>query len=298
MTSEYSKEGHGGMPDTPANKPIADVLHHFGGSIIYGKAQSPLRKRVMIGIPVTGLVRVEWMLGRYGQVIPCNWSQTDAFQWMTTEAPLNFLVPDARNMIIASFMRENFEWLFFIDHDTIPPPDCFVRWNERMLRGDVPVWCGLYWTKSMPSEPILYRGMGNGYYHKDWKIGDEVWVDGIPMGCTVIHRTILEIMWQNSEEYYLPQYGARTRRVFENPHSVGYDPQEKAWIITAGTEDLRWCERVMQEKVFEKAGWKSFIDKEFPFLVDSNVFCRHIDNNGVQYPAAGEEKKFEKEKKQ
>lgn len=288
------------MEITPANPPIKDVLTHFGGSIIYGKAQSPLRKRVMIGIPVTGLVRVEWMLGRYGQVIPCNWSQTDAFQWMTTEAPLNFLVPDARNMIVASFLREGFEWLFFIDHDTIPPMDCFVRWNERMLKGDVPVWCGLYWTKSIPSEPILYRGFGNGYYYADWKIGEEVWVDGIPMGCTVIHRSILEVMWHNSEPYSLPQYGGvQTRRVFENPHSIGYDPQEKAWIVTGGTEDLRFCERVIKEKVFEKAGWGKIAEKEFPFLVDTKVMCRHIDNAGLQYPAAGEEEKFmpkEKEK--
>ena len=29
--------------------------------------------RIVIGIPMTGTIRSEWALARYGQVIPCNW---------------------------------------------------------------------------------------------------------------------------------------------------------------------------------------------------------------------------------
>ena len=36
--------------------------------------------RILIGTPVTGLVRVEWMQARYGQVIPVNWSNVIMMQ--------------------------------------------------------------------------------------------------------------------------------------------------------------------------------------------------------------------------
>jgi hypothetical protein len=166
-----------------------------------------------------------------------------------------------------------------------------------MIRGDVPVFSGLYFTKSLPAEPLVYRGRGSGYF-ADWKMGDEVWVDGLPSGCTMFHRSIMEEMWKASEEYVVPQYGARTRRVYENPHTISQDPQSGTWTVTQGTEDLRLCDRIMDEKIFEKAGWPKYQAMEFPFLIDTNIFCYHIDENGLKYPLGGEEKKFEKEKKE
>lgn len=267
-------------------KPLLE--ESYGGSI-FGQLEAA-SKRVMIGVPVTGLVRVEWMMGRYGQTIPCNWSQVEAFQFITNQvSPMNFLVPDARNIIVQSFIEQGFEWLFFIDHDTIPPPHCFVHWNERMLKGDVPIFCGLYFTKSLPAEPLVYRGRGNGYYNK-WKMGEEVWVDGIPMGCTVIHRSILELMWNESPEY--ETLGRKCRQVFINPHFLYEDVETKSWFAATGTEDLEWCKRVVKEDIFKRAGWPDFAKKEFPFLIDTKVFCKHIDMNGRQYPLGGEEEKF------
>ena len=73
--------------------------------------------------------------------------------------------------------------------------------NERMMRNRVPVWSGLYFTKTFPSEPIIYRGHGNSYF-TNWKLGENVWVDGLPMGCTMIHRDILQVMY---EEFPFPK---------------------------------------------------------------------------------------------
>lgn len=33
--------------------------------------------RVLIFTPTTGLVRTEWVNARYGQIIPCNWSNVN-----------------------------------------------------------------------------------------------------------------------------------------------------------------------------------------------------------------------------
>lgn len=247
--------------------------------------------RMLVGIPMTGLLRAEWVLARYGQVIPCNWSQTDCIQWLDQFSPIGFLVADARNVIATECVEGDFEWLFFIDHDTILPPTTILKWNERMLKGDIPVWSGLYFSKSVPSEPLVYRGRGNSYY-TGWKLGDEVWVDGIPMGCTMIHGSILKALYDESEEYEVR--GKKIRKIFETPSRTWYDPEKLGWFNAVGTEDLEWCTRIMQNDIFTKAGWPEYQEKEFPFLIDTGIFCKHIDFNGVQYPSRGEEQEFAK----
>lgn len=246
-------------------------------------------KRLMIGIPMTGLLRSEWVMARYGQVIPVNWGHVEMMHFIDQYSPIKYMVADARNIIASRAVEDGYEWLFFIDHDTILPYNTIVTWNQRMIKADIPVWCGLYFTKSVPSEPLVFRGRGNGYFPK-WKLGDLVWVDGIPMGCTMIHVSILKALYDESEEYVLN--GKKVRKIFETPAEGYYDPEKKAWANTTGTEDLHWCTRVMKNNIFKKAGWSKYEKKKYPFLIDTNIFCRHIDWNGVQYPSAGEERAF------
>lgn len=249
-----------------------------------------IAKRIMVGIPMTGLLTAEWVFARYNQTIPCNWSQVDCIQWISTEAPLRYLVADARNIVVQKFIEKEYEWLFFIDHDVILPPATILTWNERMRRADVPMWSGLYFSKSAPAEPLIYRGRGNSFYSK-WKMGDEVWCDGIPMGCTMIHNSILKVLYEESEEYQ-PKAGVKVRRVFETPCKEWFDPEKNSWNKSVGTEDLAFCTRVMKDGIFKKAGWGKYQKKRYPFLVDTRIFCTHIEFNGIKYPSQGEEREF------
>ena len=237
--------------------------------------------RIIIGTPMTGLVRAEWVLARFGQVIPVNWSATDAIQWISTYAPLKYLVPDAQNLIVKTAIEKNFEWVLLIESDNIIPQDAFLRVNDYMRNGKIPVVSGLYFTKSVPPEPLLFRGRGNSYF-KDWKMGDKVWVDGIPTGFTLIHNSILKKLWEESPEYIIN--GQVTRRVFEVPEKVWYDPETGGTHTLMGTSDLAWCERIIKEKIFEKAGWPKQAKMKYPFLVDTNIFVKHIDESGRQFP--------------
>lgn len=272
---------------TKSHKRIKNPIIGFNSTI--DEACEPITNRILVGIPATGLVRIEWVLARYGQVIPCNWSQSDLVHFIDQYSPLGFMVADARNMICTKAVEGDFKWVFFIDHDTLMPPQTLLTWNERMLSEDIPVFGGLYFTKGVPSEPLVYRGVGTSYY-KNWKLGDEVWVDGLGMGCTMIHVSILKIMYDEAESYMI---GPNTvKRIFTTPSKIGYDPQLKGWNAQSGTEDLQWCNEVRKRGILQKAGWGDIAKKRFPYLVDTNIFCKHIDNSGIQYPSKGEEKKF------
>jgi hypothetical protein len=260
---------------------------------LWGKLTSP-QNRIMVGIPMTGLLRAEWVLARYGQVIPCNWSQVDSLQFIEQYSPVNYLVADARNLIVQQAVIGNFEWLFFIDHDVIIPPVTFLTLNEYMLSKKYPVVAGLYFTKSVPAEPLIYRGLGNSFY-TDWKFGDIVPVTGHGMGCTLIHVSILKAMWDEMPEYQIGNWTCR--KIFETPAKQWFDPQTLSWQAGTGTEDLNWCARVMEHEYFIKAkkhggDWGKFQKKEFPFIIDTRLYCRHIDFDGRQFPMMGEDVKY------
>lgn len=248
-------------------------------------------KRVLVGIPTTGSVRMEWVLARYGQTIPANWSNVDMVQWLNPFVPIGFLVADARNVICDIAIKQNFEWIFFIDHDTVLPPGTLIKLNEYMMEDKYPALSGLYFTRSVPSEPLIYRGRGNSYF-PGWKIGDKVMVDGIPMGCTIINVKLIKELAKISEEYNIQ--GSVIKRIFHTPGYEYFDPETQEWMRGIGTEDLEWCDRVMENKIIQKAGYE-VKDEANPFLIDTGIFCSHIDPNGIQYPSKGEHLKFSKE---
>ena len=238
-------------------------------------------KRMLVATPTTGNIRMEWAMARYGQITPVNWSAVMMTQWLHPYVPLNYGVADAQNLITKVAVEENYEWLLLIEHDNIIPIDAFIKFNQYMRENKVPVVSGLYYTRSRPSEPLVFRGRGNSYYTK-WKMGDKIWCDAVPTGCLLISVSILKAMWNESPEYKCGD--TTTRRVFEVPEKMWYDPEMGQMNIQTGTSDLHWCTRIMEGNFFTKAGWKKYAKKEFPFLIDSNIFSKHIDPNGQQYP--------------
>lgn len=253
----------------------------------------PWRHRLLIGTPSTGWYREEWVQGRFGAIIPTNWSHVSMTQNIPSMAPLNYLVADAQNLIVRHAIQNNFEWLLLLENDNILMADAFIRMNEYMRDKDVPVVSGLYFTKSVPPEPLIYRGRGNSFY-EDWKLGDKVWADGVPTGCLLINMELIKVMWDEAPEYSVA--GQVTRRVFNEVAEIIETPEGN--LVRAGTSDLDWCDRVMKQGYLTKAGFPEYQKKEFPFLVDTNIFCWHIDNNnGRMYPMNGIPKRHEPNKK-
>lgn len=273
-----------------SGKPHIHKIQDEGYMSTIIKNNASWQHRILIGTPTTGTVRMEWVLGRYGQVIPTNWSFVDMMEWIQSYAPLEYLVPDAQNLIVRHALQQGFEWLLLYEQDDVPMPDAFIRLNQYMLKGDVPIVSGLYFTKSDPPEPLVYRGRGNSYY-SDWKMGDLVWADGVPTGFLLINCRILKAMWDESPEYMVG--GTMTRRVFECPRKIDIDANG-AQMVSTGTSDLEFCSAVMKRGILAKAGYGDFAKEhpDFPFLVDTGLFCWHIDSSGRKFPLGGIPEKF------
>lgn len=242
------------------------------------------KQRVIVGTPVTGLVRIEWVQRRYNQVIPTNWSMSEHLEFLNAAMPLRFQVSDAQNLIVERVLRDKFEWLWLIEQDNIIPMDAFIKINQYMLKKQYPIVSGLYFTKSIPPEPIVYKGRGNSYF-KDWKMGTKFYVDGVPTGCILIHSSVLQALWDESPEYMVG--GRKTRRIFEEPARIVYNKDLHTYMGEVGTSDLEFCTRIIKGNFLEKAGWKRFAKMKYPFLVDTGLYCTHCDEQGRQYPLGG-----------
>jgi len=265
------------MAKTKKKSPVRDY-----GMIIEDSGTSKYVNRVMIATPTEGDIRMEWAAARYGMTIPTNWSTVNVTQFLNPYIPKRFGVADAQNMIVQHAIDKDFEWLWLIEDDTIPPQDAIIRFNKYIRDESHPVVSGLYYTRSIPSEPMIYRGRGTSYF-TDWKRGDLVYADGVPTGMLLIHMGIIREMYKESPEY-LTLNGHSVRRVFNNPMEMWFDESKGEFGQVTGTSDLDWCTRVMEGNYFEKAGWSKFQKMQYPFLVDTNIFCRHIDRDGTVYP--------------
>lgn len=268
-------------PDYKENSAAMQMKHlESHGTLIENKGA--WMNRILIGHPMTGNVRVEWVMGRYGQTIPCNWSHIDILQFMSPYVPLKYQVADAENLIAKAVIEQNAEWLLMWEHDNIPTTnEALIKINQYMIDAKDPVVAGVYFTKSVPPEPLVYRGIGNSYF-ADWKLGDKVWCSGVPFGFTLIHGSIIRAMWEESPEYIAS--GTITRRIFNAPSKSWMDQASGAYLSTGGTSDLAWCERVVKENFFAKAGWPKHQKMQYPFLIDTNIFLTHIDQYGTRFP--------------
>jgi hypothetical protein len=227
---------------------------------------------------------MEWAAARYGQSIPANWSKVDMIQYMTSYIPLRYSIQDAQNLIANEAIIKDYQWLLLIEHDTMPPPDGLIRFNEYIRKDKYPIVSGLYFTKSDPAEPMIYRGRGNSYY-TDWVLGDRIMVDGVPTGMCLINCNLLKAVWEDSPEYMAGSN--RVRRVFENPIKTFFNEETGAQEALTGTTDLDFCKRVIAGNYLEKAGYKHLAKEKYPFVIDTRISCMQIDKEGIQYPKGG-----------
>ena len=123
------------MSDSPVRE-IRSIIDDSGSSYT---------NRILIGTAVTGLLRIEWVGGRYSQLIPMNWSQVEMRETLNSFYPLRYQVDDAQNLIAKACLENDFEWLFLLEHDVVLPDNAFMILNKYMRDAHVPIVSGLYY---------------------------------------------------------------------------------------------------------------------------------------------------------
>ncbi len=126
----------------------------------------------------------------------------------------------AKERLAELALKNNCQWAFFVDDDTIPPPDTLLK-MVKLWKSDpkYKVISGVYWSKSNPPVPLIFNGQLEGSFW-DWTTQDLIKADGAGAGCLFIDTDIFR---QMPKPWFSCNYG------FEDPRTI-YDIDK--WRIT------------------------------------------------------------------
>lgn len=194
--------------------------------------------QVLVVILTREIVTTAWSIGFRNLQIPGTYT-------FLTGMPFDH----ARNTGCQKVLELDFQWLFFLDDDTIPPPDAIYR----LLAHKKPIVSGLYYRRSPPLYPVMLRETPAGkQWITEYKNPDLIEVDYVGSGCLLIHRDVLRKVPQPWFEWKVDR---------------GDLPPDQRM-----SEDFSFCQKARQN------GYKIF--------VDTSIQCRHLgvgESSGGNY---------------
>jgi hypothetical protein len=277
-------------------------------SASYVKNADVWRYGILIGTPSLGTVRIEWHNAYLNMIMPMNFSAGNIIHPVNVLNPLSYHVAEAQNIIVGEFLNQGWDYLLLIEDDVIIPGNIMLRCSEWITHGKFPIVSGLYNLKAIPTEPMVFRGRGNGVY-MGWKKGpgsiekranlpkniksnEIIMVDGVPTGCFLISHKLIRAVWDESPEITLRRTKMngtiteiKTREVFKTRREIGINPMTKGFIKNIVTSDLDFCDKVLADnrRLLKKAGFDYAAKLKYPFIIDKGLSCGHIDANGRIY---------------
>lgn len=152
---------------------------------------------VVVGIPSFGMLSTYFLQARMAQQFPLVSSAID-------KIVLNKPIAEARNEIVQYALDQGANYIFWLDDDVIPPADAFLK----MYNHQKDIVNGVYWSKSNPPMPLLFRNHLEGPYW-DWHVGDFIEIDAAGNGLTLVktdvYRKISETV---GDPWYSTEYGS------------------------------------------------------------------------------------------
>lgn len=101
-------------------------------------------------------------------------------------------VDQARNLLAKKALEVGAKYLWFVDDDTIPPPNSLQRLIAVLENyPEIKVIGGVYVTKAEVPQPVLFRGEGLGSFWQ-WKKGDVFEVSSMGAGCMLIRTDVFK----------------------------------------------------------------------------------------------------------
>ena len=152
---------------------------------------------VVVGIPSFGMVSTYFLQSRVSQQFPLVSSAID-------KIVLNKPIADARNEIVEYALSQGASYIFWLDDDVVAPPDAFLK----MYNHNKDIVNGVYWSKSNPPMPLLFRGHLEGPYW-DWHVGDLIEIDAAGNGLTLVKTDVYrKIQKELGEPWYSVNYSS------------------------------------------------------------------------------------------
>lgn len=191
------------------------------------------RPKLLVGIPHKDDVTLEWALAfRNMQInVPSVFTCSRGTPWDM-----------ARNEIVRAAQTNQVEWLFFLDTDVVIPPDTIAR----LMAHNLPIVSGVYFTRSPPLEPTVWKEVKGGKQAIPFQVGQMIEADFIGAGCLLIHMSVFDKITKPYFEWTLS---------FEDPNDFS----------KGRSEDFEWCKKVR--------------DRGYKILVDTSIQCRHGISN-------------------
>jgi len=148
------------------------------------------------------------------------------------------IVDKARNELVRMALKDNCDYILFIDSDTIIPSGAL----DTLLAMDVDIASGLYFSKGKPYLPVARMKEGDKHcFLEDFEFNQIMEVQGVGMGCCLIKTKIFEGM-------EFPYFKLEWR--------------EKDGIKYQIAEDLYFCDEAVEK------GHKIFLN--------TGVICEHF----------------------
>lgn len=156
-------------------------------------------------------------------------------------------VEEAREYLAEQAIELGAKYMWFVDDDTIPPPNT-VRRLIYILENNpsVMVAGGIYVTKTDPPSPVVFRGAGLGPFWR-WKVNDVFEVTSMGAGCMMVNCEV----FKHLKKPYFPW-----------PQNFSNDPTVPSHSVS---EDVSFCNAVRE------AGFK--------VVAHGGVLCDHFDVN-------------------
>lgn len=133
---------------------------------------------VVVGIPSFGMVSTYFMESRSAQQFPLVSSAIN-------KVVLNKPIADARNEIVEFALQQGANYIYWLDDDVIAPPDAFLK----LYNHQKDIINGVYWSKSNPPMPLLFRNHLEGPYW-NWHVGDLIEIDAAGNGLTLVKTDV------------------------------------------------------------------------------------------------------------
>lgn len=160
----------------------------------------------------------------------------------------------ARNLCVKEFLNQGFDYLFFVDSDTVPPPDAI----KKLLAADKPIISGVTCNLKLCEDgllrpaPMVMRYVNpedpeEGLIPIAKREGIEE-VDGFGMSCCLIHKSVFDGM---EEPWFTERFVAE-----KGQKAMG--------------EDLMFCRKLK--------------DKGIKLWADFSVNCDHHKMTKITYP--------------